>query len=151
MILAILIFVTEVITRYWIKQLTRVSVQIHFFRRRQKVIGHFIFSSKIPRRDQNPDSKSDGSSDRFMDRSTTSGQFTRTLPVSDYWTRIHTWPNQGFLVQLNPYWKTHPNIFPKFWFSGGDPQRFLESSSIVFDNRFQKTGWLMTRKFVNKG
>ena len=78
MILAILIFVTEVITRYWIKQLTRVSVQIHFFRRRQKVIGHFIFSSKIPRRDQNPDSKSDGSSDRFMDRSTTSGQFTRT-------------------------------------------------------------------------
>ena len=81
------------------------SVQIHFhffsFRRRQKVMGHFIFSSKILRREfsghlHNPDLKSDGSSDRFI-----SGQFTESFlsPIIELvitCDRIY----QGFPVRL---------------------------------------------------
>ena len=72
-----------------------------FFLRRQKVIGHFIFfflkNSKKGHL-QNPDLKSDGSSDRFI----STGQ---PFPHSSQKVHrpVHTWPNsqiQGFPVRL---------------------------------------------------
>ena len=39
------------------------------------------------------------------------------------------------LTLIGKSWKTHPIIFPKFQFSGGDSDRFLKKSSNLFSKR----------------
>ena len=113
-ILAILIFVTEVITRYWIKQLTR-AVQIHFqmififllrrhLRKRSQVILFFPKKFQDGIHLQIVEIKNDRSSDVH-------GQFTDTfascspLPVSTLKLlitrdRTHEWPDRGSMSDL---------------------------------------------------
>ena len=158
MILAILIFVTEVITRYWIKQLTRVSVQIHFFSSPAK--GHRSFYFFLKNSKTGPESigfeewwifgQVHGQVNHFRTVHT-----DKKLPVSDYWTRIHMWPNQGFLPRISwssltlisESWKTHPKFFSDFCFPVVAQTDFRKTHPLLVSGWvFQKSIWLMTRK-----